>query len=165
MVSHYLYLFLNADSANYHEFPERKDCIISHAWPIKNCLITSLASPALPTHLIFYPDQHFVNYFFCKFIGGLECVGHSFAYIDHLVFLRDVWIRTQRAAVEQARHPSPYLVSHPPPYLLSHPSPYLVSHPPPYLLSHPSPYLLSHLSPYLAMHPSPYTYLATNLPI
>ncbi len=29
------------------------------------------------------------------FFGGLECVGHSFAYVAHLWFLRDVWIRTQ----------------------------------------------------------------------
>jgi hypothetical protein len=26
--------------------------------------------------------------------------GHSFAYVAHFVFLRDVWIRTQKAAVE-----------------------------------------------------------------
>jgi hypothetical protein len=37
----------------------------------------------------------FIFYIF----GGLECVGHSFAYVAHFVFLRDVWIRTQRAAV------------------------------------------------------------------
>jgi hypothetical protein len=30
--------------------------------------------------------------FFC----GLECVGHSFAYVTHFVILKDVWIRTQR---------------------------------------------------------------------
>jgi hypothetical protein len=28
-----------------------------------------------------------------------ECVGHSFAYVTNFVFLRDVWIRTQRAGV------------------------------------------------------------------
>ncbi len=33
------------------------------------------------------------------FFGGRECVGHSFAYVAHFVFLRDVWIRAQRAAV------------------------------------------------------------------
>ncbi len=39
-------------------------------------------------------------FFFCIFFGGLECVGHSFAYVaQHFVFLRDVWIRTQIAAV------------------------------------------------------------------
>ncbi len=27
------------------------------------------------------------------------CVGHSFAYVAHFVFLRDVWIRIQRAVV------------------------------------------------------------------
>jgi hypothetical protein len=31
--------------------------------------------------------------------GGLECVGHSFAYVAHFVILEDVWIETQRAAV------------------------------------------------------------------
>ncbi len=31
--------------------------------------------------------------FFVYFFGGLECVvGHSFAYVAHFVFLRDVWI-------------------------------------------------------------------------
>jgi hypothetical protein len=34
---------------------------------------------------------------------GLECVGQSFAYLAHFVFLRDVWIRTQRAAVASRR--------------------------------------------------------------
>jgi hypothetical protein len=38
-------------------------------------------------------------YFFCIFFCGLECVGHYFAYVAHFVFLGDVWIRTQRAAV------------------------------------------------------------------
>jgi hypothetical protein len=33
------------------------------------------------------------------FFGGLECVGHSFAYVAHFVFMRDAWIRTQRAVV------------------------------------------------------------------
>jgi hypothetical protein len=37
---------------------------------------------------------------FCIFFwGGLECVGPTFAYVAHLVFLRDAWIRTQRAAI------------------------------------------------------------------
>ncbi len=34
--------------------------------------------------------------------GGLQCVGHSFAYVAHFSFvenLGDVWIRNQRAAV------------------------------------------------------------------
>jgi hypothetical protein len=25
-------------------------------------------------------------------LGGLQCVGHSFDYVDHFVFLGDVWI-------------------------------------------------------------------------
>ncbi len=40
---------------------------------------------------------------FCIYFGGLDCVGHSFAYVAHFVFLRDVWIRTQRAAVAKRR--------------------------------------------------------------
>jgi hypothetical protein len=37
--------------------------------------------------------------FFVYIFGGLECVGHSFAFVAHFVLLRGVWIRTQRAAV------------------------------------------------------------------
>jgi hypothetical protein len=40
---------------------------------------------------------------FAYFFGGLECVGHSFAYVALFVFLRDVWIRTQRAAIASRR--------------------------------------------------------------
>jgi hypothetical protein len=35
--------------------------------------------------------------------GGLVCVGHSFAYVAHFVFLRKVWIRTLSAAVSSRR--------------------------------------------------------------
>ncbi len=54
--------------------------------------------------------------FFCIFFCGLECVGHSFAYVAHFVFLilRDVWSRTQRTGVAnlathlpRLRHSSP----------------------------------------------------------
>jgi hypothetical protein len=38
-------------------------------------------------------------FFFCVFFGGLECDGRFFAYVAHFIFLRDVWIRTQRSAV------------------------------------------------------------------
>jgi hypothetical protein len=42
-------------------------------------------------------------YSFVYFFGGLEWSGHSFANVAHFVFLRDVWIRTQRAAVASRR--------------------------------------------------------------
>ncbi len=64
-------------------------------------------------------------FFLYIFFGGLECVGHSFAYVAHLWFLRDVWIRTQSTAVaswratDLATHPSQ--ISHPS-LSLSHPS-------------------------------------------
>ncbi len=86
-------------------------------------------------------------YIFFIFFGGLECVGHSFVYVAHFVFLRDVLIRTQRAAVASRRyqlsHSSPSnLATHLPP--VSHPSPStlpislnLATHLP--QLSHPSP--------------------------
>jgi hypothetical protein len=52
--------------------------------------------------------------FFVYFFRGLECVGgHFFAYVALFVFLRDVWIQTQRAAVASrlatnlTNHPSP----------------------------------------------------------
>jgi hypothetical protein len=38
------------------------------------------------------------QFFVRTLFDGLNCVGH-FAYVAHFVFLRDVWIRTQRAAV------------------------------------------------------------------
>jgi hypothetical protein len=37
------------------------------------------------------------------FFGGLECFGHSFAYVAQFVFLRDVLIWPQRAAVASRR--------------------------------------------------------------
>ncbi len=40
---------------------------------------------------------------FVYFFGGLECVGHCFAYVAHFVFLRDAWFRAQRAAVTSRR--------------------------------------------------------------
>jgi hypothetical protein len=57
------------------------------------------------------------NSFFCIFFGGLECLGPSFAYVAHFVFLRDVWILTQRAAVASRRAtdlatPLPSLATH-----------------------------------------------------
>jgi hypothetical protein len=42
-------------------------------------------------------------FFYLYLFGGLECVGHSFAYVAHLWFLRDVLIRTQSAAVASWR--------------------------------------------------------------
>jgi hypothetical protein len=41
--------------------------------------------------------------FFVYFLGGLECVGHFFAYVAYLKLLKDVWIRTQRAALASRR--------------------------------------------------------------
>jgi hypothetical protein len=38
-----------------------------------------------------------------EIISGLECVGNSFVYVAHFIFLRDVWIRNQRAAVASRR--------------------------------------------------------------
>jgi hypothetical protein len=67
------------------------------------------------------------NIFKC-FFGVLECVGHSFAYVAHFVFLRYVWIRTQnfcrsKQAPYQLSHPSPKLATHLP-KLATHASPF-----------------------------------------
>jgi hypothetical protein len=48
--------------------------------------------------------------FFVYFLGGLESVGHSFAFVAYFVFSREVWIRTQSAAV--ASMPSTDLAAH-----------------------------------------------------
>ncbi len=42
-------------------------------------------------------------FFFVYFLAGLDCFGYSFAYIAHFIFLKDVLIRTQRAAVASRR--------------------------------------------------------------
>jgi hypothetical protein len=47
--------------------------------------------------------QNFLLIFFLYIFGGLERVGDSFAYVVHFVFLRDVFIRTQRVAVASKR--------------------------------------------------------------
>ncbi len=49
------------------------------------------------------PPRRLFKLFFCIFFGGLEFVGHSFAYVAHLWFLRDVWIQTQSTAVASWR--------------------------------------------------------------
>jgi hypothetical protein len=48
-------------------------------------------------------SSHLIIFFF---------VGHSFAYVARFVFLRDVWIRTQRAAVAYATNLATHLPSH-----------------------------------------------------
>jgi hypothetical protein len=55
----------------------------------------------LPKNCSYNPKR--LHYHFFIFGGGLECVDHSFAYVAHFVFLRDVWIRDQRAAVASRR--------------------------------------------------------------
>jgi hypothetical protein len=50
--------------------------------------------------------------------GGLECDGHFFAYGAHFVFLRNVWIQTQRSAV--ASRCATNLVATHLPYLATH---------------------------------------------
>jgi hypothetical protein len=44
------------------------------------------------------------------FLAGLQCVGHSFAYVALFVFERNLWIRTQRHAV--ARRHATNLATH-----------------------------------------------------
>jgi hypothetical protein len=56
----------------------------------------------------------FEIFFFVYFFGGLECVGHSFAYVAQFVFLKYVWIRTQIAAAASSKQ-ARYQLSHPTP--------------------------------------------------
>ncbi len=56
---------------------------------------------ALHSSLLVLPAQEILIFqcvsikeVFCVFFGGLECVGLSFAYVAHFIFLGDVWIRT-----------------------------------------------------------------------
>jgi hypothetical protein len=47
------------------------------------------------------PKKEFAELLFHN--RGLGRVGHSFGHVVYFVFLRDVWIRTQRAAVASRR--------------------------------------------------------------
>jgi hypothetical protein len=38
--------------------------------------------------------EHYLALFYIFFVGGLECVGTSFAYVAYFVFFRDVQIWT-----------------------------------------------------------------------
>jgi hypothetical protein len=68
-------------------------------------------------------------FIFFLFLGGQEFVGHSFAYVAHFEFLRDVWIRIQRAAMASrcATNLATHLPALPPPSLPSHLSPYFAT--------------------------------------
>jgi hypothetical protein len=70
-------------------------------------------------------NTDYYNFFVDFFIWLLECVGHSFAYVAHFLFLRDVLIRTQRVAVASRRATNLATISltKPPISLLSHLSP------------------------------------------
>jgi hypothetical protein len=43
------------------------------------------------------------TFLYLFFWRARECFGHSFAHVAHFVFLRDDWIRTQRAALARRR--------------------------------------------------------------
>jgi hypothetical protein len=98
---------------------------------------------------------------FFIFLGGLVCVGHSFASDAHFVFLRDVWIRTQRATNSASLLPT-NLASHLPTNLATHLPTNLATHLPTNLASHLPTNLATHLPTNLAKHIP--TNLATHLP-
>jgi len=98
-------------------------------WDVGSSAQRDGLGPIGPTPLSFYSLKCLIltwpfwggghTFFFVYFFGRLECVGHSFAYVAHLWFLRDVWIRTQSTAVaswratDLATHPSTDLATHP----------------------------------------------------
>ncbi len=67
-------------------------------WDLSNFVFDTLEIPGQSTlwlcRMIYSPE------FFCYFFSaGLSVLHMSFAYVAHFAFLRDVWIRTQRAAI------------------------------------------------------------------
>ncbi len=73
------------------------------------CGSTTLVRPCVGSAYCVAIEGSFFSFFF----GRLECVGHSFANVVNFLFLRDVWIRTQGAAVASRlatnlAPPSPY---------------------------------------------------------
>jgi hypothetical protein len=58
---------------------------------------------------IFSLNKETAMVFLYFLFDGLECVGHSFAYVAHFLFLIDVWIRAAAAssrATNLHTHPS-----------------------------------------------------------
>jgi hypothetical protein len=84
-------------------------------------------------------DMVFYILFFVHFLAVWSVLATPLLMSPHFVFLRDVWIRTQSAAVA-SRRATNSMLSQPSPYLATH----LPSSPPLSLLSHPSPYLATH---------------------
>jgi len=74
----------------FFEFPEVSFFVWRNSWSI--------------VYTNFLGAYYFMqNIFFVYFFDGLECVGHSFAYVARFVFLKDVWVRTKRAAIASRR--------------------------------------------------------------
>jgi hypothetical protein len=77
--------------------------------------VTFLLPLLLPTRLLpmFYSSCEFLLLLLASLrniFSGLEWVGHAFAYVAHLVFLRHFWIRIQTAA--EANRRTVNLVTH-----------------------------------------------------
>ncbi len=85
-------------------------CYCLNFWRFKGIAMLTLSFISLPINHFCYQGLvwpcHFIktnNFFIYSISDGLECVGHSFAYVAHFCILSNVWIRTQRAAVESRR--------------------------------------------------------------
>ncbi len=61
---------------------------------------------AMVNFLIFSQWQHRLTIVFCIFFGGLECVGHSFAYVAHIVFFGRCLDSNPHRAVVASRYAS-----------------------------------------------------------
>ncbi len=73
--------------------------------------------PKFTVHSLFFRSSAVALYvFFVYFFSGLECVGHFFASAAHLIFLRDVWTGTRRAAGASRRASATNLATHLPLY-------------------------------------------------
>jgi hypothetical protein len=85
--------------------------------PIYPYALPSL-NPAAFSPVTYTPPSVRLPLFFCIFLlGGLECVGHSFAYVAHFVFLRYVCIRTDSHPESSLSKQARYQLSHLSPYL------------------------------------------------
>ncbi len=84
---------------------------MKYSFTVCNAVCTRKHPHYVILHYVSYPILHngllrsflFVLEPFRYFFDGRECVGHSFANVTHFVFWRDVWNRSQRAAVASKR--------------------------------------------------------------
>ena len=110
----WLHISLFLTGNNFMELHKREWRSLSRPSPYQAFFISYSLLPPLDGSYMFQKERSYFHFFsfFVYVFGGLDCVGHFFAYVLLIIFLRNVWIGTQRAAGASRR--STNLTMHPP---------------------------------------------------